>query len=223
MKVWFFIDGFNFYHSVQAALKDKPESQLMWIDLKMLCEQHIHIIGSHAVLAGVDYFTAIPDYLISTADADDEAKGKVLRHKLYIRANEASGVGIHYGFIDRNGKSKVTENGAVVYEWREKGTDVKLACAILERAKNNDYDLALIISGDTDYLPLVEILPRMYGKEIRFGLPYKRETKMIKEKSPHSFSLSLDSYEKCQFPPSITLPNGTRIYCPQKWLPKASL
>lgn len=222
MKVWFFIDGFNFYHSVQAALRDRPTSQLMWINLMMLCEQHLHIIGNDSVLAGVDYFTAIPEYLISNPDADDEAKDKVLRHKLYIRVNEAAGVGIHHGFIDRNGKSKITEGGATIYEWREKGTDVKLACTVLERAKNNDYDLALIVSGDTDYLPLIEILQRMYDKEIRFGLPYKRETKMIKEKSPKSFSLNIDSYEKCQFPQSLILPNGKRIHCPQKWLPKAS-
>jgi uncharacterized LabA/DUF88 family protein len=222
MKVWFFIDGFNFYHSVQSALKEKPNSQLMWIDLKLLCEQHLHVIGPHAKLAGVDYFTAIPEHLISTHDAKEEAKDKVLRHKLYIRANEAAGVGIHLGFIDRNGKSKVTGDGATVYEWREKGTDVKLACTVLERAKNNDYELALIVSGDTDYLPLVEILPRMYEKEIRFCLPYKRDTKMIKAKSPKSFALSLESYEKCQFPTCITLPNGTRIHCPPKWLPKVS-
>jgi uncharacterized LabA/DUF88 family protein len=223
MKVWFFIDGFNFYHSVQDALKSRPHRQLMWVDLSLLCQHHLHILGHEAELAGIDYFTAIPEHLTSAPDAEDEAKDKVLRHRLYIRANEASGVRVHLGFIDKKGKSVVNENGITKHEWREKGTDVMLACAVLERAKDNCYDLAVIVSGDTDYLPLIEILPRMYKKEVRFALPYKRETKMIKVKSPKSFSINIDSYERCQFPNVLMLKNGTRLHCPTKWLAKESL
>ena len=78
MRVWFFIDGFNFYHSVQEALKDRPQKRLMWLNLKKLCEQHLHVIGRQATLAGVDYFTAIPLHLVSNPNADADAREKAI-------------------------------------------------------------------------------------------------------------------------------------------------
>jgi uncharacterized LabA/DUF88 family protein len=222
MRVWFFIDGFNFYHSVQAALKDRPQKRLMWLNLKKLCEQHLHVIGRQATLAGVDYFTAIPLHLVSNPNADADAREKAIRHKLYIRANEAHGVSVYHGRIDPRGKELRKPDGAVSPEWREKGTDVMLACTVLERAQQDSFDLAVIISGDTDYLPLTPILQRMFSKELRFGLPYKRETKLIKNESPLSFSLTIDAYEAAQFDQALQLPNGSVLHCPKKWIPDAS-
>lgn len=45
----------------------------------------------------------------------------------------------------------------------EKGTDINLATHLLTKGFHNSYDIALIISGDTDYIPVIDVL-RSIGK-----------------------------------------------------------
>jgi uncharacterized LabA/DUF88 family protein len=47
----------------------------------------------------------------------------------------------------------------------EKGTDINLAAHLLTKAFNNSYDTAVIMSGDTDYIPVMDILNTM-GKSV---------------------------------------------------------
>lgn len=218
MRVWFFIDGFNFYHSVQDALKAKPGTQMMWLDIRKMCVGHLHMISPDAQLAGIDYFTAIPYFLNSNPDADPASREKVRRHILYVDANKANGINVHLGEIDKNGKRVIECDGSYKYEWREKGTDVLLACKTLERAKDDLYDVAVIVSGDTDYLPLIKILPKMFNKQLGFALPFKRETKGIKKQASFSFCLTPDTYSSFQLSPTVILPSGRRLHCPTEWL-----
>lgn len=49
-------------------------------------------------------------------------------------------------------------NDRSTYYITEKGTDVNLATHVLTKAFMNAYDTAIIVSGDTDYIPVTQVL-----------------------------------------------------------------
>lgn len=49
-------------------------------------------------------------------------------------------------------------NNPKTYTTKEKGTDINLATQMLSKGYQNAYDIAILVSGDTDYLPVVKCL-----------------------------------------------------------------
>jgi uncharacterized LabA/DUF88 family protein len=93
-------------------------------------------------------------YYDATAELDDP---KEIIQKLYIQE-----IRNLPGFDDRLGTLKKTKKGP-----RQKSVDTLIAVDMLSKAYENHYDIALIISGDEDYLPVVDAVKntgrRVYG------------------------------------------------------------
>lgn len=51
---------------------------------------------------------------------------------------------------------------------REKGIDVKLAVDLLIGAYDDKYDTAIIISSDTDLIPVIDIIRKKLGKKVEY-------------------------------------------------------
>lgn len=51
----------------------------------------------------------------------------------------------------------------------EKGVDVKLAVEMIENALSDNYDTAIIISGDGDFVPAVDLVKKQ-GKHVELAL-----------------------------------------------------
>ena len=51
---------------------------------------------------------------------------------------------------------------------REKGIDVKLATDLLVGAFDNKYDTAIIVSSDTDLIPVIDIIRKKLGKKVEY-------------------------------------------------------
>ena len=56
-------------------------------------------------------------------------------------------------------------NNPATYYIEEKGTDVNLATHVLTKGFHNAFDTAIIMSGDTDYIPVMDILNTI-GKNV---------------------------------------------------------
>ena len=81
--------------------------------------------------------------------------GKVARHKLFIRANESVGVEVVYGEFKRKDKHcRVCKGKYQTFE--EKQTDVNIALSLFRLAVTDQYDRAVIVSGDTDLIPSIK-------------------------------------------------------------------
>ena len=52
-------------------------------------------------------------------------------------------------------------------DYEEKAVDVKLAINLVMMARNNDYDVAYLVTGDSDLAPAVDMV-RQIGKEVVF-------------------------------------------------------
>lgn len=210
MRVALFIDGFNLYHSLAETERRHPELRVKWLDPIQLARHCLSAISPQARLASIDWFSAIPEHL-QTRDP-----GKLQRHRLYLRALEAARspeIRIHLGKIRRNPTSPTDRP-----TWSEKGTDVALACKVLELGVTDAFDEALVVSGDTDYLPLPGALARLCpGKRMRFALPFRRAPAALLKACEGSIILSPELYAHSQLDNPLRLPNGRLLHAPTEW------
>ncbi len=78
----------------------------------------------------------------------------------------------------------------------EKAVDVKLAINLVIMSRNNDYDVAYLITGDSDLAPAVDMV-RQIGKEVVFV--YFDDRYMPKEKQRFSYRLEQAANRKISF------------------------
>jgi uncharacterized LabA/DUF88 family protein len=215
-RVGFFVDGFNLYHSLAAYAKESGDYSVKWLDLTGLANGSLHEVGGSSRLRSLHYFTALPEHLY-LADP-----GRLQRHRTYVRALTAQGTARPVVVLGRIAQQQVqvrTAGGPVIGSlWREKGTDVALAMALLREASKGDIDEAVIISGDADYLPAVRVFREMYPSiGLRFAFPRGRASKELLREAPNSFTLNSAAYLSHRLPERIRLSSGKWLYCPAEW------
>jgi uncharacterized LabA/DUF88 family protein len=210
------VDGFNLYHSVAAFAEEASDESVKWLDLQGLARGILPLISPTASLASIHYFTALPEHLYLTDP------GRLQRHRTYLRALTAHGSlrpSIILGRIAQQQVQVSTASGEITGSiWREKGTDVALAMALLREASKGDMDEAVIISGDADYLPAVKVFREMYPDiGLRFAFPRGRASKELLREAPNSFTLTSAAYLSHRLPERIRLPSGKFLHCPAEW------
>lgn len=156
-RVCFYIDGFNVYHAIDGL----KEQQLKWLDLSNLAEKLIH--PKTEVIERIYYFSAFADF-------KPDAKK---RHEQYVAALRSRGIEIVMGNFKRK----------TVYAWcdgpghkpkkvvretyEEKESDVNVALQLVSDAYENVFDVAYIVSSDSDLVPAMRmVLSRFPQKRI---------------------------------------------------------
>ena len=210
LRVIGFVDGFNLYHSLQG------DPACKWLDLGRLLSGQLHHYDAEAELVEIHYFTALPFHLRTTDPA------RLSRHQVYLRALSAQRhplVSTHLGEIRQHQLEVTLPQGRTwVKTWREKGTDIALAVKLFELAAADAYDAAIIVSGDSDYVPMVKGFMRMHAeKDLRFGFPCGRASNELLKLVPASFVFGPTHYRASRLPDSIRLPSGKRLHCPVEW------
>lgn len=131
-----YIDGYNLYFGLRAS----GLATSRWLDLGALSQS---LLKPKQHLETVRYFT--------TRVRNDQAAAA--RQATYLDALEAQGgIDIAYGHF----LSKTVTCFSCQHTWHtheEKKTDVNIAVRLLEDAYDDLYDLALVISGDSDLAP----------------------------------------------------------------------
>lgn len=64
----------------------------------------------------------------------------------------------------------------------EKGVDVDLACQVMEDVMRDKHDIYVIVSADSDFLPLIRRL-RQLGKKVKIVGPHHATTREVREDS----------------------------------------
>lgn len=215
-RVGFFVDGFNLYHSLAQVTAESGDASVKWLDLQRLLSGILPLVDQHAAMGSWHYFTALPEHLYLSDP------GRLQRHRTYLRALTAYGQlrpNVVCGRIARQ-QVIVRSMGQAIQAnvWREKGTDVALAMALLREASRGEMEEAVILSGDTDYLPAVRMFREMYPQiGLRFAFPRGRASKELLREAPQSFTLTSAAYYSHRLPDSIQLPSGKLLHCPPEW------
>jgi uncharacterized LabA/DUF88 family protein len=142
----FYIDGFNLYYGLVS------QTPYRWLDLQRLCE----LLRPMENIQRVVYFTA---RIFGSARAKQDAYLLALLTRPLIR------------IVEGNFKRKTIEclhEDCPSYQRRffksreEKRTDVNIAIAMLDDAYRNECDRLILISGDSDLVPAIEMIGKRF-------------------------------------------------------------
>jgi|SRR3989339_173011 len=167
-RIAIFIDGNNFYHSIREILK--PNERIDYYKLiNLLAEERDLILALYYV-----------------APLDKEVDyNKYLKHQEFLSK------------LDQIPKFKVILcsfkkikqiNGNFTYII--KGDDIKLAHDLLLGSFDNRFDVATIVSGDEDFLPLITTIRKRFGKKV--GNAYFRRSSSYKLRMACDFYINLN-------------------------------
>lgn len=207
MKAFVYVDGFNLYY---RGLRHTPHK---WLDIQQLAQEFLEPVDT---VEKIRYFTAD----VSPRSGD---LGAPLRQQAYLRALKTlPQLSIHKGrFLPKTKTRPLVSDPTTyveVHDTEEKGSDVNLASHLLNDGFNNRFDIALIITQDTDLCEPIRMIKEDVGKiagvlwagSSNPGKHYRRVTSFIKHVNPGALA-------RCQFPSPVIGRGGVHIVKPSSW------
>ncbi len=202
-----YIDGLNLYY---RALRSTP---YRWLDLKKLTQL---LLPNHQI-GRIRYFTARV-----SARSNDPTQPQ--RQQAYLRALETiPNLTIHYGHLLNKKKSRPLaqppQTGPRVVEildTEEKGSDVNLGTYLLVDGFENDYDIAVVISNDSDLALPIEMARTKLAKQVGVIDPSHRTSHQLRTASCWYRRLRQGPLSASQFPNTLSDTQGI-ITKPASW------
>jgi len=198
-----FVDGYNLYHYINDNFELK---QFKWLNLRSLCEK---FLPRNAFLCRVLYFSAF-----ATWDSTKEG-----RHRLYVGALNTVGVEEKMGDFKNETDTIYIKRGlSLSYTHRkEKKTDVKLACELVLAAKKDEFDIALLITSDSDFVPAIKIVQEECPLKKIWLLRSNKRTTELQDNVDKYFKIRKANLRDSQFPQQVQLNSGTVVHKPPSW------
>jgi len=203
-----YVDGFNLYH----ALAELKQPHLKWLNLRRLSEV---IARGHA--------TEIGEVVFCTAYFPGDT-GKRARHRAYVDALRNVDVQTLIGHTTKEPMDCEREKGGCGRKWdapREKETDINVALAAFHGAMTNAYDVAFIVSADTDQVATFLHLRRYFPNKhlvsvVPPGRPVSAHLQSVAQKT---FKLNTVHIDESVFPHLVTRDGLPAIRRPPEYAP----
>ena len=171
-RVQIFIDGGNFYHlahkplGIQAAGFDFDAFAHFLAGGRMITEQgKRYYIGTVREREGDDRSKRAMAKQVQLFNRLKQTAWQIKTSKLRERTEKVmidARVENHQFILDKG------VNEIVLHTFREKGIDVKIAVDLVAGAVDNKYDTAIIVSSDTDLVPMVDWVRFRLKKRIEY-------------------------------------------------------
>lgn len=201
-RVIAYVDGFNLYF----GLKEKGWKRYYWLNIALLCQ---NLLIANRKLICTKYFTT------NVGTPPD----KVRRQSTYL---EALGTLPNFHIIRGKHLSNVVICKTCGHKHlvsKEKMTDVNIAVEMISDAYKNNYDIALLISADSDLVPVLkfirEIAPR---KRIIAGFPPARHSYDLQKTAHAVFYIHESRLAKSVLPDIVVRADGFKIIKPSEWI-----
>lgn len=185
-RVSTFVDGNNLFYGIF----DIGWHEVLWTDLRALGALIAETALSDFETADVKHFTARPY----------EVHGSKLKPALWV---EFTGANRSHGNVETVQGRFVTRDKSRMFE--EKETDANLVAHLCIDAAKNRYDVALVITADTDFIGALRYLRQEIPHiQVVLGLPPKtpssrQSRKLIRQADSH-VSITRDMLRRCQLP-----------------------
>jgi uncharacterized LabA/DUF88 family protein len=207
LKTIVYVDGFNLYY---GAVKDTPYK---WLNISKMCQ--LHLKKDHIV--GIKYFTA---KIVSRPDDPQ----KHIRQLIYLRALQTlPNFDIIYGHflshVVQRQLANPPDNGprsVKVIKTEEKGSDVNIAVHLLHDGYQRKYELAVIVSNDSDLLSVVQIVQNDLGLKVGILNPQKHPSKVLEREAYFLKDIRPGIIKISQFPYFLKDAKGS-FHKPQEW------
>jgi uncharacterized LabA/DUF88 family protein len=163
----------------------------------------------HEEITAVYYFSALTTWI------PERAK----KHLHYIHALRTAGVQDVLGkFNLRNRKCPLCKGRYQAHE--EKKTDINIAITLLADAVADQFDTALILSGDSDLAPVTTKLKQLCpARKIGIIIPQNQSAMNLKQHADFFKKIQDRDLKKSLLPEQLTY-NGKTITAPAGWLPR---
>lgn len=200
-KVITYIDGFNLYF----GLKDKGWKRYYWLNLLSLSRS---LLKPGQNLLKVKYFTS------RISLPPDKAK----RQGEYIEALETlPNLKIYYGKFQKNDVT-CTKCGHVMYKPNEKMTDVNIAVEMLADAFLDGFDVAILISADSDLTGPIKHIKKLFPqKQVIVAFPPSRFSYELKIVADATFPIGRKKFVESLFADAVTKTDGHILNRPDRW------
>jgi len=217
MRTIVYIDGFNLYY---RALKGTPHK---WLNIEAMSAASL---PTHCVIEKINYYTArVSGRTDPTAPA---------RQHAYLRAlSTLPCVEVHYGNFLANKKwaglvkplafkpsmslpPNFSPDVAYVWKTEEKGSDVNLGVHLVRDAYTNQFDMAAVLTNDTDLTEAIRIVTAQAGKEVTLLAPQSNPATSLRNVATSIRHIS-PYIGPCLFSDPVVLPNGKTIPKPPGW------
>ena len=170
MKTNVYIDGFNLYY---GALKGTPYK---WLDLAHLSR----LMLPNNTIHQIKYFIAI----VSARPSDPD---QPVRQQTYIRAlRTIPNLSIVYGHYLSNETTMRLAHPAPgtspyvrVIKTEEKGSDVNLATHLLADGFRGAYDIAVVVTNDSDLLEPIKVVKEDLQLQVGVICPHQRPSRAL--------------------------------------------
>ena len=200
-RVIAYVDGFNLYFGIKEARFDACK----WLDIYGLVKA---LLKSSQELTAVKYFTS------RVSNKPDKQK----RQNSFLEALETTGIEIFYGHYQAQ-PIECKRCGAVWITNNEKMTDVNIATQIIIDAYKDCYDMAMLISGDSDLVPPIKAIHDNFpGKRVFVAFPPKRFNHSVKAVAKGSMIIGRKKLFDNQLPEEIVKLDGYVLRKPAEWM-----
>jgi uncharacterized LabA/DUF88 family protein len=200
-----YVDGFNLYY---GAVKDTP---VKWLDL----ERYFKLLRPHDSIQKIKYYTAL---VVGPHRANQEAYWQALSTTPLVEIVQGN-------FKEKNMLCKVhacAHPGNRSFKTHEeKRTDVNIAIGMLDDAYQELCDRMILVSGDSDLVPVVRLVrSRFPSIDVNVYVPARHRERgravELRSSATDSKELPLNILPKAQFPPVI-IHDGITIHKPSGW------
>jgi len=199
-RVVAYIDGFNLYFGMREAGFDKCR----WLDVVKLINS---LLEPNQELIKVKYFTS------RVSNNPDKQK----RQSTYLDALDSTGTQIIYGNYQDN-NTECNRCGHVWKSAKEKMTDVNIATSMIIDAFKDKYDMAMLISGDSDLSPPIKAIHELFKqKRVFIAFPPKRHNSTMAIVSRGSMIIGRKKLVDAQFDEEVISKTGFKLRIPDQW------
>lgn len=208
MKTHVYVDGYNLYY---GCLKRSPHK---WLNIHALC---CALMPKNDIRA-VRYFTA----KVSGSPHDPD---QPTRQQTYFRAlRTVPQVSIHLGHFlthevtmpDATAWRSGRFQGRRVVKTEEKGSDVNIATHLLVDTFDDAFDVAVIVSNDSDLKEPISVVRKRFGKTIGILNPQAKVSRALQPLAHFIKPIRAGALQNAQFPPTLTDTHGT-FHKPVRW------
>ncbi len=206
MRTIVYVDGFNLYY---RSLKNTPYK---WLDLRKLFFRMLHKDNE---LAGIRYFTAM---VTGKTDPDQPR-----RQRLYLNALQTlPSLSVHYGkFLAKPVTRPVSGTHpprfVTIDNFEEKGSDGNLASYLLHDGWRDRYDVAVVVTNDTDLVLPIELVINDLKRPVGVISPSAPCSKPLASVASFVRHIRKPDLKKSQFPDIVIDHNGKKIHKPKEW------
>jgi len=186
-------------------MKENGWNDVLWLDVQLLAGR---LLMSDQKLIQTKYFTSRV-----RNNPEKEKRQNTYLEALYF----SSEVKIFYGHYQSH--VEICRRCGHSYPYsNEKMTDVNIATELLTDAFKDKFDIALLITGDSDLVPPVKSVHSNFpDKRVVVGFPPSRFNLSVKNIAKGSFMIGRKSLKDSQLSDEIIKPNGFVLRRPASW------